>query len=107
MDGKVLQLRYMICPATEEGRVALEVLRIPYSLNSKRMKQLGIHFLNTEEVSMAEPYKVSGASSRHDNMTFPTFNYRLTTVPVSMSKGSQSVSRALQSSPVTPIGVVQ
>ena len=42
--GQVLQLKHLIYPETEEGRVAMEMLRLPYYPQAKRMTQLAIHF---------------------------------------------------------------
>ena len=42
--GQVLQPKQLIYPETEEGRVAMEMLRVKYRPNAKRMDQLAIHF---------------------------------------------------------------
>lgn len=42
--GEVLQQKGLIYPATEEGRVAMEMLQLKYRPNGKRMDQLAIHF---------------------------------------------------------------
>lgn len=42
--GEVLQQRGLIYPETEEGRVAMEMLKLNYRPGIKRMDQLAIHF---------------------------------------------------------------
>ena len=42
--GEVLQPKHLIYPESEEGRVAMEMLRFKYRPNAKRMDQLAIHF---------------------------------------------------------------
>jgi ureidoglycolate hydrolase len=42
--GQVRQPKHLIYPETEAGRVATEMLRLPYYPQAKRMTQLAIHF---------------------------------------------------------------
>jgi len=42
--GQVLQSKQLIYPEVEEGRVAMEMLRLKYRANAKRTEQLAIHF---------------------------------------------------------------
>ena len=42
--GQVLESKQPIFPETEEGRVAIELLRLKYRANARRTEQLAIHF---------------------------------------------------------------
>lgn len=42
--GQVLESKQLVYPETEEGRVAMELLRLKYRPNAKRLDQLAIHF---------------------------------------------------------------
>jgi len=42
--GEVLKPKQLIYPEADEGRVAMEMLKINYRPNAKRMDQLAIHF---------------------------------------------------------------
>jgi ureidoglycolate hydrolase len=42
--GQVLERRQMIYPETEEGRVAMELLRVTYRPDARWIEQLAIHF---------------------------------------------------------------
>jgi len=42
--GQMLESKQPIFPETEEGRVAIELLRLKHRVNAKRTEQLAIHF---------------------------------------------------------------
>lgn len=42
--GKLLQSKKLIYPETEQGKVAMELLRFKYRANANRMDQMAIHF---------------------------------------------------------------
>lgn len=42
--GQVLESKKLVYPETEEGRVAMELLRLKHRANARRTEQLAIHF---------------------------------------------------------------